>query len=80
MDTAGSEQEQRDQTAGVKPLYSMLAWTRAKEIVKQGLSDQNGMIAFGRTRERFGKTAAVAKLSDVFQFLWTSSDSLRTSG
>ena len=56
----------------------MLASTtsgRAKEIVKQGLSDRSGMIAFGRIRERFGKTAGVAKLSDVFQFQWTSSDS-----
>ena len=26
------------------------------------------MIAFGRTRERFGKAAGVAKLTDVFQF------------
>ena len=34
------------------------------------------MIAFGRIRERFGKTAGVAKLTDVFQFQWTSSDSL----
>ena len=34
------------------------------------------MIAFGRVRERFGKRAGVAKLSDVFQFQWTSSDSL----
>ena len=34
------------------------------------------MIAFGRTRERFGKTPGVAKLADVFQFQWTSSDSL----
>ena len=57
----------------------MLAATtsrRAKEFVKQGLGDLNGMIAFGRIRERFGKTAGVAKLSDVFQFQWTSSDSL----
>jgi len=57
----------------------MLASTtsgRAKELVKQGLSDRNGMIAFGRIRERFGKTAGVAKLTDVFQFQWTSSDSL----
>ena len=57
----------------------MLAATtsgRAKELVKQGLSERNGMIAFGRIRERFGKTAGVAKLSDVFQFQWTSSDSL----
>ena len=49
---------------------------RAKELVKQGLSDRNGIIAFGRIRERFGKTAGVAKLSDVFQFQWTSFDSL----
>ena len=57
----------------------MLAATtsgRAKELVKQGLSDRNGMVAFGRIRERFGKTAGVAKLSEVFQFQWTSSDSL----
>ena len=52
----------------------MLASTtsgRAKELVKQGLSERNDMIAFGRIRERFGKTAGVAKLSDVFQFQWT---------
>ena len=75
----GDEQERDNRTAGVKALYSMLASTpsgRAKELVKQGLSDRNGMIAFGRIPERFGKTAGVAKLSDVFQFQWTSSDSL----
>ena len=75
----GSEQEQRDRTAGEKALFSTLASTtsgRAEELVKQGLSDRNGMIAFGRRRERFGKTAGVAKLSDVIQFQWTSSDSL----
>ena len=57
----------------------MLAATtsgRAKELVKLGLSARNGRIAFGRIRERFGKTADVAKLSDVFQFQRTSSDSL----
>ena len=75
----GDEQERENRTAGVKALYSMLASTtsgRVKELVKQGLSDGNGMIAFGRIRERFGKTAGVAKLSDVFQFQWTSPDSL----
>ena len=69
----GNEQERENRTAGVKALYSMLASTtsgRAKELVKQGLGDRNGMIAFGRIRERFGKTAGVAKLSDVFQFQW----------
>ena len=73
----GDEQERENRAAGVKALYSMLAATtsvRAKELVKQGLSDWNGMIAFGRIRERFGKTAGVAKLSDVFQFQWTSPD------
>ena len=68
------EQERENQTAGVKALCSMLASTtsgRVKELVKQGLSDRNGTIAFGRRRERFGKTAGVAKLSDVFQFQWT---------
>ena len=34
------------------------------------------MGAFGRVRERFGKTAGVAKLTDVFQFQWTSCHSL----
>ena len=66
-------------TAGVKALYSMLASTtsgRAKELVKQGLSDRNGMVAFRRVRERSGKTSGVAKLTHVFQFQWTSSDSL----
>ena len=56
----GGEQQQRDRTARVKALYSMLAATisgRAKELVKQGQSDRNGMIAYGRIRERFGKTA-----------------------
>ena len=73
------EQERDSRTAGVKALYSMLTATtsgRAKELVKQGFSERNGMIAFGRIRERFGKTAGVAKLSDVFQFQWTSPDSL----
>ena len=75
----GDEQERENRTAGVKALHSMLAATTsgsAKELVKQGLSERNGMIAFGRIRERFGKTAGVAKLSDVFQFQWTSPDSL----
>ena len=75
----GDEQERENRTAGVKALYSMLAAItsgRAKELVKQGLSERNGMIAFGRIRERFGKTVGVAKLSDVFQFQWTSSDRL----
>ena len=57
----------------------MLASTtsgRAKELVTQGLSERNGMIVFGRIRERSGKTAGVAKLSDVFLFQWTSPDSL----
>ena len=49
---------------------------RAKELVKQGLGERHGTIAFGRIRERFGKTAGVAKFSEVFQFQWTSSDSL----
>ena len=67
----GDEQERENRTAGVKALCSVLAATTsgcAKELVKQGLSELNGMIAFGRIRERFGKTAGVAKLSDVFQF------------
>ena len=79
----GDEQERENRTAGVKALHSMLAATTsgyAKELVKQGLSERNGMIAFGRIRERFGKTAGVAKLSDVFHFQWTSPDSLEDKG
>ena len=49
---------------------------RAKEVVKQGLSDRNGTTAFGRVRERFGNPPGVAKLTDVFQFQWTSSECL----
>ena len=73
------EQGRENRTAGVKALCSMLTATtsrRAKELVKQGLSERSGIIAFGRIRERFGKTAGVAKLSDVFQFQWTFPDSL----
>ena len=39
-------------TAGVKALSSMLASTtsgRAKELVKQGLSERIGMVAFGKS-------------------------------
>ena len=53
----GEEQESENRTAGVKAPCSMLASTtsgRAKELGKQGLSDRNGMIAFGRIRQRFG--------------------------
>ena len=34
------------------------------------------MIAFGTVREHFGNTAGVPKFNDVFQFQWTSRDSL----
>ena len=63
----GDEQERENRTAGVKALYSMLAATSsgsAKELVKQGPSERNGIIAFGRIRD---KTAGVQ---------WTSPDSL----
>ena len=76
----GDEQERENRTAGVKALYSFLAATtfrRAKELVKQGLSERNGMIAFGRKRERFGKTAGVAKLSDVLQVRSDIEEALR---
>ena len=49
----GGGQEQRDKTAGVKAIFSVLASTtsgRAKELVKQSLSNRNGMVAFGSTR------------------------------
>ena len=75
----GKEQEQRDRAAGVKALFNMLAKTtssRANDLVKQRLERQDGMIAFGRVPERCGKTVGVAKLTDVFQFQWISSDSL----
>ena len=79
MEQAGYCKEMSKNATAVKALYSMLAATtsgRAKELVKQGLSDRNDMIAFGRIREGVGKTAGAAKLSDVFQFQWTSPDSL----
>ena len=50
----GDEQGRENRAAGVKALYSMLAATSsgsAKELVKQGLSERNGMIAFGRSGE-----------------------------
>ena len=34
------------------------------------------MIAVGRIRERFGKTAGVAKLTDVFHLQWNSNGHL----
>ena len=34
------------------------------------------MISFGKERERCGKTAGFAKLTDVFQLQWNASDSL----
>ena len=42
----GTEQEQRDRTDGAKALFSMVAPTtsgRAKELVKQGLGERNGL-------------------------------------
>ena len=66
----GEEQERENRTAVVEALCSMLASTtpgRAKELLKQGLSDRNDMMTFGRIRERFGKTACVAKLSEPGQ-------------
>ena len=46
----------------------------AQELVKQGLSDRDGMIEFARIRKRFGKTAGVAKRSDVFPLaVWRTS-------
>ena len=51
--TQGTEPQQRERAAGVKALCRMLAATtsgRAKEIVKQGVADKNGMTAFGRIR------------------------------
>ena len=71
-----NEQEQKERAGGVKALFSRATATtssgRAKELVKQGLSDRSGMIAFGTVSERFGETAGVAKLIDVFQFQWQS--------
>ena len=79
----GDEQAREIRTAGVEVFYSMLAATtlgRAKELVKQGFSDLNGMIAFGRIRERFGKTAGVAKLSECFSSSGHPLTAFRTSG
>ena len=68
----GDVQEQKERAAGVKALFSRATATttsgRAKELVKQGLSDRNGMIAFGTVPKRY--------VADVIQIRWTSSDSL----
>ena len=72
----GTEQQQREREAGVKALCSMLAATTPTEHVKQGVAERNGVVAFGRIRERFGRTAEVAKLRDVFQFQWKSNENL----
>ena len=70
LDTAEQEQnswcERSLQFASIHNLWSCEG---AREIK---LCDRNGMIALGRIRERFGETAGVAKLSDVFHFQWTS--------
>ena len=63
----------------MKALFSMLATTipgRAEELVKQGFNDRISMIAFCLVREHFGQAAGVAKLTDVFQFQWSSCDNL----
>ena len=71
-ETSKNERTEQPVSKLSKSMLAALTSGRAKELVKQGLSERNGMIAFGRIRERFGKTAGVAKLSDVFQFQWTS--------
>ena len=55
----GMEQRQLDRAAGVRALRSMLAVTtsgRARELVMQGRVERDGMVTFGRLRERFGQT------------------------
>ena len=70
----GTEQHQRPaEYAGQYASQDNLRWC---DLVKQGLSDKNGTFAFERVRERFGKTPDAAKLTHVFQFRWTSRDSL----
>ena len=49
---------------------------RTEQLVLKLFSMLAATTPFGRIRERFGKTAGVAKLSDVFPFQWTSPDSL----
>ena len=53
----GNEQRQRDRTPGLKALFNMLATTNSdgQELVKQGRSNRNGMVTFGRAHESFGK-------------------------
>ena len=62
----GDEQERENRTAGVKALYSMLAATTtglAKELVKQGLSDRNGMMALGAIRQDCWSGEALRRVS-----------------
>ena len=55
----GNEQEQKERAAGVKALLSRATATttsgRAKKLVKQGLSDRSGMIAFGTVPDLIGR-------------------------
>ena len=77
MDTARRRARKRESSSWCQSsLQHAGGWPSKRELVKQGLSERNGMIAFGRIRDRFGETSGVTKLSDVFQFQWTSPDSL----
>ena len=74
----GDEQERENQTAGVKALYSMLASTtsgRAKELVREGLTDGNGMIAFGYATDS-ARTLVWRSSQTCFSSSGTSPDSL----
>ena len=74
MEQDGSCKE-TSKNAGTEQLVLYL-YTACWRPLLLAVQRSSWMIAFGRIRERFSKTAGVAKLSDVFQFQWTSPDSL----
>ena len=79
----GDEQERENRAAGVKALCSMLAATisgRAKELVKQGLSERSGMIAFRRIRERSARLLEWRSSQTCFSSSGHPLTALRTSG
>ena len=71
----GSDAE-KHKTKGVKQLlYAILALNtsgRAKQIVKETAVSRNGLEAWVRLRERFGKTTGATSYAEIFKYNWTT--------
>ena len=66
----GDEQERENRAVGVKALtacWRRLSSGRAKKLVKQGLSERNSMIAFGRTCEGSRQVVEMAEVDEASQ-------------